>query len=105
MCRQYFKWLQTQFYCSGYPTILQNQKVTRLAEEPSVARQDSVPRSKLDSDLFVLSVSITIIVMTATIKIPHSHTPSTDPFESLIGLIRSELRLPGLKLHCLEITS
>ena len=76
--------------------VLQNQRMTRLAEEPSVARQDSVPRRKLDRDLFVLSVRIT-----ATIKIPHAQPPSMDPFESLVGLTGSELRLPGLKLHCL----
>jgi len=48
-----------------------------------------------------LSVSITIIVMTATVKILHAQPPSMDPFESLIGLNGSELRLPGLKLYCL----
>jgi hypothetical protein len=81
--------------------VLQNQRVTRLAGETSVARQDSVRKSKLDSDLFVLSVSITIIVTTATIKISHAQPPSLDPFECLIGLTGSELRLPGLKLHYL----
>jgi len=80
--------------------VSQNQRLTRLTEEPSVAQRDSAPRSKLDSDLFVLSGSITI-VMTATIKIPHAKPPSKNPFEYLIGLTGSELRLPGLKLHCL----
>jgi len=42
--------------------VLQNQRLTRLAEEPSVALRDSVPRSKLDSDLFVLSVSIPLLL-------------------------------------------
>lgn len=78
--------------------VLQNQRLTRLAEEPSVTRQDSVSRSKLDSILFVLSVSITIIVMTATVKIPHAQPPRMDPFESLISFTESELRLPDLKL-------
>jgi len=58
-----------------------------------------MPRSKLESDLFVLSGSITIIVMTDTIKIPHAQPPSMDPFEYLIGLTGSKLRLTGLKLH------
>ena len=100
MFRQYLSGHKHTFTAVVIVWVLQIQKVTRLTEEPSFARQDSVPRSKLDSDLFVLSVSITIIVMTATIKIPHAQSPSMDPFESLIGLTGSELRLPGLKLNC-----